>query len=231
MNIKIIDWIKSAISKADAAQATADAAKATAGAALPKSGGTMTGPIIITEDPTTAAERGWSGIASQMPEANMAFVLGAWPNDDILSPYISMYRGDRETDSGVINLRARNAKGDSKYLVLKPDGTMVWGGKDVSCIYSSGDDWIRYTNGIQIVWGSYTRLSGTSGGQVKTLPAAFVNAYYRISVTDTNESTSFISPYQNILVYAKTTTSFKLASTSNKSGDDALDFIAIGRWK
>lgn len=43
----------SAISVANTAKSTADAAKSTADAALPKSGGTLTGPLILSDAPTT----------------------------------------------------------------------------------------------------------------------------------------------------------------------------------
>ena len=204
---------------------------------LPTAGGTMTGAVQWSGYSLSGDESGkllWDSKYvlnnSFLMPVNTGAVMLTAGTSSAGGAYFRLYGKDNASGAGQFVLATTDGE-NTKALTGKPDGTLTWDGKDVDVVDSSGDDWIRYANGIQIVWGSYTRTGGSKGGQVKTLPVAFKNAYYRLVVTDTNSSSSFISPYQDLLTYAKTTTSFKVASTTNADSDDNYDFIAIGRWK
>ena len=46
---------------------------------------------------------------------------------------------------------------DTKELLAKSDGTLTWDGKEIDRINSSGDNYIRYENGIQICWNNQVK--------------------------------------------------------------------------
>ena len=131
---------------------------------------------------------------------------------------------DFESNPGGYQVRVADGT-TSKYMFLKADGTFQWNGHQVERVNSSGDNWIRYENGIQIVWGSDTANSDKTNKTV-TLPVAFANIDYAIEMTR-------ISGIDNGTDYAiwlrgnPTTTSFRFYGTASTS----MRWLAIGKWK
>lgn len=54
-------------------------------------------------------------------------------------------------DKGQFSLTAIDSS-STFHLIGKPDGTLTWGGKSVDTIEEQGDNYIRFSNGIQICW-------------------------------------------------------------------------------
>ena len=53
--------------------------------------------------------------------------------------------------------------GTNRYIAkFSPDGTATWGNKEIETIEEQGNGYIRYSNGLQICWGSVPVVIGTS---------------------------------------------------------------------
>ena len=84
---------------------------------LPLGGGTMTGTITRS---------GWV-VKNSADNSYIEFLAGT----DETSSYISIYGKNHSSNAGIINLRAYDGT-NSRYLQLKPDGTLTWGGTAIS---------------------------------------------------------------------------------------------------
>lgn len=108
-------------------------------------------------------------------------------------------------------------------VVLKgnPNGSLTWGGKAVDCVHSSGTNYIRYTSGTAICWGS---LTGTASTATITFPITFANANYRAFATDTGGAKCATA------IGSRTTTNCTLYCY-NAGNTWGVDWLAIGCWK
>ena len=102
---------------------------------------------------------------------------------------------------------------------------------NVVSVDSSGTNYIRYTNGIQICWGNEVAID-TSGTAID-FPVAFKDTNYAVGVTGRGVATS-----TNCLVpklAGKWTTSFRCVgvATGNLSALSGghIDYVAFGFWK
>lgn len=113
----------------------------------------------------------------------------------------------------------RLVAGDTNFRVLA-NGSSYLGGKAVNTIYSSGTNYIRYTDGLQIC---HVAVSGSLSTSAKTItfPVAFKSAP---SVTLSLASRNIVA------VHTVTGTSFQYIANDNVSGT-SFRYIAIGRWK
>lgn len=68
---------------------------------------------------------------------------------------IRSVNGVNADDSG--NVALAKLVADTKELLAKSDGTLTWDGKEIDRINSSGDNYIRYENGIQICWNNQVK--------------------------------------------------------------------------
>lgn len=102
---------------------------------------------------------------------------------------------------------------------------------NVVSVDSSGTNYIRHTNGLQICWGNGVAFD-TDGTPI-SLPVAFKDATYAVSVTGKGVASS--TNIAVIKVVGKTTNTFtvKAVATANLSvfSSGTLDYVAIGWWK
>lgn len=134
--------------------------------------------------------------------------------------YFRLYGKDHSTGAGQFNLAAAN-EANTRVLAGKPDGTLTWDGNDVAIIEASGSNYIRFTNGLQICWGTYgTAMTGSLASV--TFPVAFANTAYGLTTSMNNlADTDYVSG----TIQTKTTTGFTLASWIGGG------WMAIGKWK
>lgn len=145
-------------------------------------------------------------------------------NDDFLAigggatdgSFLVLY-GKDSTD-GAFELRANNGS-VTKYFIGQVDGTLAWDGKNIDVIEEQGDGYIRYSNGLQICWGSgYAENSGP--GATNVFPKPFIDNSYTLSIAP--------GQFAYFSLGTKTASSFVVYASADTP---ALDYIAIGRWK
>lgn len=93
-----------------------------------------------------------------------------------------------------------------------------------SAVYTSGNYYVRYTDGTQICWGSKDALPNYDS--FITLPIAFANTNY--SVLTSVFSTYTPSEAVTHTISEKTTTQFRLRPNTDSYG---ATWVAYGRWK
>lgn len=93
-----------------------------------------------------------------------------------------------------------------------------------SAVYTSGNYYVRYTDGTQICWGSKDYLPNYD--TIITLPIAFANTNY--SVLTSVFSTYAPSEAVTHTISEKTTTQFRLRPNTGSYG---ATWVAYGRWK
>ena len=173
---------------------------------LPLSGGTMTGAISR------------SGIAVNCTnDTSLTQFLGG---TDTTSSYIVLYGKNHSSNAGVINIRAYDGT-NSSYLKLTPTGDLTWGGKDVERVHaysiSASTGYVRYTSGLQIVWGDVSSVGTTA---VEETYAVAFSAYPSVVATANSSATIYIN--------ANNSTRFTVRTAS---GTTTVRYIAIGKWQ
>ena len=182
---------------------------------LPLSGGTITGVLK-----TTAAIR---PTVISFPDGGSQISVGEYNNGADLV----LIKKDANSNAGRFYLRASVGNGSSA-LVGDASGTLTWVSKDVSVIDSSGTNYIRYTNGLQICWGDFYISSANDGGTL-TFPMPFTSFPYLAW------SVHFSALYQNaysIQTTNRTGSNCKVfICKAGAYGDGNIRFMAIGYWK
>lgn len=176
------------------------------GVLLPLSGGEMTGPIYANKS---------GGIRAKHAEELM-FIAGTdWQGNARI-----VIRGqDSSYNPGGVEISASKG-GEQSQFVLTPSGSCKFNGKDVELVDSIGDNFIRYSNGIQICWG-YVSIGGYSTKSV-TFPKAFATTPC-IHLTGNGFGVDLIR-FGN-----QSGTSFNMV-TSSFDGS-TICYSAIGKWK
>lgn len=134
---------------------------------------------------------------------------------------------DESDLKGTFSLAARTPEQET-WLVGKPDGDLQWGSERLLSISAYGSGWLRYSDGLQICWGS-NKIGSNHIKATVTLPMPFANEGYFVSCTynDTEHAPSVSTTAGN-----KTTTKFEIAAANPQySWDRWPDWVAIGRWK
>lgn len=106
-------------------------------------------------------------------------------------------------------------------------------------VEESGDNYIRFVNGIQIVWGSFDVYGSTSSSKTTTtvnFPKRFVNSGYRLIATPKRNGSIVTQFWQgdtsgNNNNPSATSFKFSIATTSATSYSMGFDYLAIGKWK
>lgn len=106
-------------------------------------------------------------------------------------------------------------------------------------VEESGNNYIRFVNGIQIVWGSFDVNGSTASLKATTtvnLPKGFVNAGYRLIATPKRNGSIVTQFWQgdtsgNNNNPSATSFQFSIATTSATSYSMGFDYLAIGKWK
>ena len=151
---------------------------------------------------------------------------------DVDNDRLVIFGGTGNSDGSYIRLSGKNESSaraeirtigtdSAKSLVMYPNGDFKWDGKAVDCVHSSGINYIRYTSGIAICWGS---LSGTASTATITFPITFANANYRAFATDTGGAKCATA------IGSRTTTNCTLYCY-NAGNTWGVDWLAIGVWK
>lgn len=114
-----------------------------------------------------------------------------------------------------------NVVGKSGSLTFTGDSTghLLWGGKELERVHSSGDNYIRYNSGILICWG---RVSTDANGAEWTFPVPFKDTGYAVSVLARGGSASVNSTYEPL-----SNTKMKVRNSEYYGST----VCAIGRWK
>lgn len=132
------------------------------------------------------------------------------------------------------------AKGSSDYkLTGKSDGTLTWDGDIVDVIEEQGNGYIRYSNGLQICWGSISWQSSCStawGSLYETSSAS--ESYAKSFVGAPSVSASGVIGKSSAMIDSSigdttTTPMFYLcrATASSTISTCTVCYMAIGRWK
>ena len=197
---------------------------------LPLSGGTMTGLIQYVDNEKVFA-------IGNTVTGNVD--LG-WSYDNREGAGIGL-RSTDYSSPGEFTLFARDANNTCS-LTGKPGGSLAWDNKEIERVNSSGTNYIRYENGLQIV---FDRISVSMSGAESTgtlssysnykyrkaayynLPATFVDNN-NIAFANANESVNFWLASVN---YCNSTQALIRVMGDNNTSNQIISFIAVGRWK
>lgn len=188
---------------------------------LPLSGGTVDGSIKTT--------------SVSYPNFESQIAIGSYTNGADLV----LLGKDASANAGKFYLRASDGN-NSKSLVGYPNGVLVWDAKDISCIDSSGTNYIRYTNGLQICWGRWstnvtidTTQGGIYYGVVPTLPTFPVpfTENPAINVNHVNGSAIYCACCAIGVSYTNITHLAFYRGSAISNATISLNYTAIGRWK
>lgn len=177
---------------------------------------TFTSPIVITDNDvsvcrsnTTGALRLTGGNSTLSDEGAMLSLFGS--GHSALAGYFRIYTG------GAVH----------PYVEGRPSGKLTWDGKDILCVSESGSNYIRFSNGLQICWGSVT-ISTASTGLAVTFPKAFSATP---NITFGLRPGSVSTKLYNVLAYPRSSTGFT-AYANDAAGHmaAAASYIAIGSW-
>ncbi len=98
------------------------------------------------------------------------------------------------------------------------------------CVVASGSNYVRFGDGTQICWVSYTQLTASSGKSTWTYPLAFSDAPAVIFQAFGNNITLF-----DVVGGSETTvtnaTFYPWRNSANEFAPYGVAAIAIGRWK
>lgn len=190
---------------------------------LPLAGGTMTGRLTIGSESPGRGVLGSNVNSFRIAAEN-------WGSSES-GAYLHLYGVNATIYTGDFQLCARTSANGVKVLQGKADGTLTWNGKNIERIESSGTNYIRYTNGLQICWHNGASFD-TNGTQI-VLPVPFKDANYAVNVTGRGLTTS--TNIGILKVTTKDSAGFvaMAVATNNISSfsGGTLDYIAIGLWK
>lgn len=122
-------------------------------------------------------------------------------------------------------------KADKSEVELKANQVDLQALASTSEIVASGNDYIRWVNGLQICWGSLSSESGKIS--TANFPQAFIDMPI-ITLTSYNGGTSATTSDSRVATLRtgtnNTTVAWHVTSFTNNSSTSAR-YIAIGRWK
>lgn len=100
----------------------------------------------------------------------------------------------------------------------------------VDMVVEQGDNYIRYYNGLQIV---FDRQKATGNPSTFTFPKAFIDTDYRVLFSNGNGKNdgTIVQNTNGITLGHYTTTSFQAEKYRGWDTSINYDFIAIGKWR
>ena len=177
---------------------------------LPKRGGTISGTIRIDQ-------------STEYVDIGYDYGSGKGP---LLSFRSTAY----ETNPGGFQLFAKDGINESD-LVGKPDGGLFWKGKEIERVESSGANYIRYANGIQICWGNAAIPIGTVTTTVN-LPVPYKAKESFVSVAnyyDGHDGVAMTCTSSNV---SNASVAIACSRTDGvTTWDRYVAFTTVGRWK
>lgn len=189
---------------------------------LPLTGGNMTGEFIVNN---------LGSLVKQDVPGYEELVLQAYDRaNQWTGGFLTLrgHGGSIEEERGSFLLGARNKDGrPAGSLLGTSSGRLIWSGNEVIRVTGSGYGWVRYSDGLQICWGS-SGIETNRINAVVNLPVPFINTGYSpvVNYTDANNT-----PSVSVTAGNKTTTAFAIAAANpNYNWGRLLDWVAIGRW-
>lgn len=183
---------------------------------LPLTGGTMTGEIGFDSYGafiSNVRTDGYTQISGSQYDKGSRLTLWGQDNDG----------------GGRFALFARNNDLYAE-LVGSPDGTLLWGGKNVERVNAIGSNYIRYESGLQICWGFN---SMTHNSEI-TFAAPFSTSPIVVQSSYSSGSNVYV------VVAGAESTKFKVTVTKIANGGSisfitgdapSISWIAVGTWK
>ena len=198
---------------------------------LPLTGGTIDGQILLKSptDRTVGFELTSLDPTSTYYKRNLD--LGwDWNNRDGAGFFMRSSDDWPVNEAGVFGAYARNAT-QSCELKGHPDGTLTWGGHNVERVDTKSSSYIRYENGLQVLWGN---VSPSNGYAIVTFPTPFVSTNYSIIPTgrpDANGAGSARVTTWSASNYSATSCILSIVYINGDIMGTAISYIAVGYWK
>ena len=117
---------------------------------------------------------------------------------------------------------------DGKTIDTDANSNMVYDSHIVDTIEEQGNEYIRYSNGLQICWG--TMGSSNVEWVYRLFPKPFIDTTIYMTATQvytTSDRANFKNAAVGIEIYNSSTFSITVYSSANWQ----VNFYAIGRWK
>ena len=177
---------------------------------------TITGAKTITAALINSVSNG--AAVRNVNDDGMTVIRGGTDSTD--GAYAVLYGKDAAGTKGQFFLRAQDGV-NSTSLMGTPSGGLTWGGKNVERVHASSfanlAGYIRYANGLQIVWGQESSVSAQT---TVTYAAAF-----------SHTPIVLLTPNVNAKAWCTGlgTTSFKI-NLDPYSSSAQVRWIAIGDW-
>lgn len=185
-------------------------------AALPLTGGTMSGQIKRTSGGAQISARDRTGLYSGYPgDQNYGSVVGQGTKNGVQT--IGCL-GGQESLVFSYSLDSNYSSGNNSTTQVTLDargGTIALTSDIQQGVVAYDSNYVRFGDGTQICWGSCGNRSFSSFG------AAFANTDYRIGMSEWRSGS-----WENYAIGSKSNTGIILRSENN-----AMEYIAIGRWK
>ena len=180
---------------------------------LPLTGGKLTGALSLKHGGQLNQDQSVSGYGYT--------VLTSKHSDDLNSCTLFLANPD-SIDKGTMILRYTDESGGKHELAMNGRGdTIHWNTRAIDTIYGSGSNYIRYANGLQIVFDKINIPSG--GTRVYNYPVPFVG--WASVVVSQNQKTNI-----NAVNWASST-QCEMESDWRENEKNASPFVIIGRWK
>lgn len=210
-----------------------------AGTFLRLTGGKITGTLIVSNALNIGKYTGSFKLAANVSSPISGFIDPVYRDDARYVCFYSKnasgtgnsggrlyaYGSDDPANAGNVELFAHDDVTANKYsrLVLKPDGSVTINSKYVDSVDSRGDNYVRYSTGLQICFGS---LKFTGGWNTYfTLPVPFKDTNYAVTAMGEDRALLGTEPVE---------TSRFTAAASNPSGANLTfngNYLAVGFWR
>ena len=173
-------------------------------------------------------EEGWNFVGSTPPARQMWDGYMKWSDEKqqwIVNNFLPLSGG---TLTGAVvgnplTLTADDGNGNSADLVLNPNGSLTWNGKEVERVneidmLQSNASYVRFESGLQICWGSETGVANTN--VTITYPAPF-SASPRVTLSVGSNTVTY--------GWSNNGATAVVLKTSSTSGV-IVYYMAIGKW-
>lgn len=198
---------------------------------LPLNGGTINGNITLS----TTSTKMWNFSNDKYK----GFEIAVGGQHESTGASLNLYHKDSPTSPGCFFLCA--ADGTNKSILwASASGLLTWNGNNVVSVESSGSNYIRYSNGLQICWARLTHPETTTtsylgsdssdrtfySNVVWTFPVAFLTAPCVSSMAE-----DVLIGLHTTASGGSSTTKCTIVHTSAVAGVSYTQNIAIGLWK
>lgn len=143
--------------------------------------------------------------------------------------FMQLFGENRIDANGYVRLRAHTTNKESM-LEMTPSGLFSFNNQSVECVNEKGNDYIRYSNGLQICWGTGTYNYGTHYNV--NMPKPFSSQNYKcfISCAQASSTGGFATSSTLCMVAASNTVAY-LYNYNGANASMAVNWLAIGWWK